>query len=90
MAQRQITNREAGQALNGQAVLVTLDGTDSAYLSEFEKGDSCRHEQSGIYGHIHRVDYEGNSFLVNPLQPNLAFGIYGYLPASATVTVFTT
>ena len=83
-----VTNREASQALNGQAVLVTLDATDSAHLSEFDKGDRCRHEQSGIYGLIHRVDYEGNSFSVNPLQPNLAFGVYGYLPVSATVTVF--
>lgn len=89
MAQQAVTNREASQALNGQAVIVTLDGTDSAYLSGFSKGNRCRHEQSGVYGLIHRVDYEGTSFSVNPLQPNLAFGIYGYLPVSATVTVFT-
>jgi hypothetical protein len=89
MAQITTTNREASQALNGQAVIVTLDGTDSANLSSFDKGDRCRHEQSGIYGLIHKVDYEGTSFSVNPLQPNLAFGIYGYLPVSATVTVFT-
>lgn len=85
----QVTNTKASQALHGQAVLVTLSGAESSNLVDFAKGDSCRHEQSGIYGLIHRVDYEGNSFSVNPLQPNLDFGIYGYLPESATVTIFT-
>ncbi len=85
----QITNRLASQALRGQGVLVTLDATDSAQLVNFEQGMLCTHDQSGRTGTIDRVDYPGHSFLVSPIQPNTEFGIYGYLAASATVTVNT-
>lgn len=85
----QITNRKASQSLKGQAVTVTLDATDSAQLENFSEGMLCTHDQSGRTGTIHRVDYFGHSFLVNPIQPDKEFGIYGYLAASATVTVDT-
>lgn len=85
----QITNRKASQSLQGQAVTVTLDATDSAQLENFSEGMLCTHDQSGRTGTIHRVDYFGHSFLVNPIQPDKEFGIYGYLAESATVTVDT-
>jgi len=85
----QITNRKASQALRGQAVLVTLDATDSAQLVNFNQGMICTHDSTGKTGTINRVDYKGNSFSVNPIQPDKDFGIYGYLAVSDTVTVST-
>lgn len=85
----QVTNRKASQALRGQAVLVTLDSTESAELENFTKGMLCTHDQSNITGTIHSVDYPGHSFKVAPIQPNTDFGIYGYLAVGATVTVNT-
>lgn len=90
MAEIQVTNRKASQALRGQAVLVTLDSTDQAELANFSEGMLCTHDQSGRTGTINRVDYYGTSFSVNPVQPDREFGIYGYLPVDATVTVTTT
>lgn len=85
----QVTNRIASQALRGQGVKVTLDSTDAAQLANFTQGLVCTHDQSGKTGTINRVDYDGNSFLVTPIQPDREFGIYGYLAAAATVTVAT-
>ena len=87
MATVQITNRKAAQSLKGTAVLVTLDGTDSAQLANFVEGDLVTADATGRTGTIHSVDYKGHSFLVNPIQPDREFGIYGYLAVSATVTV---
>lgn len=87
-----VTNRKASQSLPGTAVLVTLDSTDSAQLANFSKGMLCTNNSSGNTGTIYRVDYEGNSFLVNPIQPNTTFqssGTYGYLAVSETVIVST-
>lgn len=85
----QVTNQKASQALNGQAVLVTLDGTDAAQLANLSEGMVVTHDSSGKTGTINKVDYYGNSFSVNPIQPDRAFGVYGYLSASDTVTVTT-
>lgn len=85
----QVTQRKASQALMGQSVLVTLNGADSAELENFSEGMLCTHDQSGRTGTINRVDYYGNSFSVNPIQPDREFGIYGYLAVNATVTVDT-
>lgn len=85
----QVTNQKASQALKGQGVTVTLDSTDAAELENFSEGMVCTHDQSGRTGTINRVDYFGSSFTVNPIQPDREFGIYGYLAASATVTVNT-
>ena len=87
MATSQVTNRRAAQSLKGTAVLVTLDGTDSAQLANFAEGDLVTADATGRTGTIHSVDYKGHSFLVNPIQPDKEFGIYGYLAVSATVTV---
>lgn len=83
----QITNVKASQALRGQAVIVTLAGDQADELAGFSEGMLCTHDQSGATGTINRVDYKGTSFSVNPIQPDRIFGIYGYLPVNATVTV---
>lgn len=83
----QVYNIKASQALRGQGVLVTLSATDSAQLENFEKGMLCTHDQTGRKGTIHRVDYFGHSFSVNPIQPDREFGIYGYLAANQGITI---
>lgn len=83
------TNRKASQALRGEAVLVTLDGTDSANLDLLSEGQICFANTAGVYGTINRVDYYGNSFSVKPVQPNKEFGVYGYLAVNETVNVRT-
>lgn len=84
---QQVTNRKASQALNGQAVIVTLDETDAAYLDDFSEGMLCTHDSTQKTGTIHSVDTLGNSFKVSPIQLNRDFGLYGYLAVSDTVTV---
>lgn len=83
------SNRKASQALRGEAVLVTLDGTDSANLDLLSEGQVCFANTAGVYGTINRVDYYGNSFSVNPIQPDRSFGVYGYLPVNEIVNVRT-
>lgn len=85
----QVTNIKASQSLKGQAVLVTLSGSESAELANFSQGMLVTADATGRTGTIHRVDTYGHSFLVNPIQPDKEFGIYGYLAANATVTVDT-
>lgn len=87
MATAQVTNQKASQSLMGTSVLVTLDETDAAQLANFSQGDLVTNDGNNKTGLIHRVDYEGVSFLVNPIQPDKDFGQYGYLAASQTVTV---
>jgi hypothetical protein len=85
-------NRKASQSLRGQAVLVTLDGTDSANLDLLSEGQICLNNSSGVYGTINRVDYFGHSFSVNPIQPDRNFassGTYGYLAVNEIVNVRT-
>lgn len=89
MATQQVTNTKNSQALAGEAVLVTVSGADAAYLANFSEGDLVTADTSGKTGLISRVDYEGNSFKVSPIQPNMSFnsGVYGYLAANQTVTI---
>lgn len=87
MATAQVTNQKSSQSLMGTSVLVTLDSTDAAQLSNFSEGDLVTNDGNSKTGLINRVDYEGNSFSVNPIQPDRDFGIYGYLAAAQTVTV---
>lgn len=85
----QVTNRKASQSLKGTAVTVTLDETDSLQLENLSEGMLVTNDGNSKTGLIHRVDYYGNSFSVNPIQPDKDFGQYGYLAVSQTVTVTT-
>lgn len=87
MATAQVTNQKASQSLMGTSVLVTLDETDAAQLANFSKGNLVTNDGNSKTGLINRVDYPGNSFTVNPIQPDKDFGQYGYLAAAQTVTV---
>ncbi len=88
-----VTNQKASQSLMGQAVLVTLDGTDSAELENLSEGMICTNQSSSKRGTINRVDYYGNSFSINPIQPNKDFSslsTYGYLASGETISIATT
>lgn len=85
----QVTNRKASQSLIGTSVLVTLDGTDALQLPNFSEGMLVTNDGNSKTGTINRVDYPGNSFTVNPIQPDRDFGTYGYLAVSQTVTITT-
>lgn len=89
MSTYQITNRKASQALAGQGVIVTLNAADAGQLGNWEAGDLVTADTSGKTGTINRVDGEGNSFSVTPIQPDKSFdsGVYGYLAVGQTVTI---
>lgn len=87
MATSQVTNRKAAQSLMGTSVLVTLNSTDAAQLVNYSEGDLVTNDSNSKTGLINKVDYEGNSFSVNPIQPDRDFGVYGYLASGQTVTV---
>lgn len=89
MSTYQITTRKSSQALAGQAVIVTLNNADAGALSLFSEGNLATADTSGKTGLIERVDLEGSSFTVTPIQPNKTFdsGVYGYLANGQTVTI---
>lgn len=88
-----VTNIKASQALRGQAVLVTLTADEAQdFMGSFSAGMLCTVQSSGQTGTIRRVDYNGVSFLVDPIQPNTTFasageGVYGYLAVSEGIDV---
>ncbi len=79
-------NIKASQALPGQGVLVTVNPSAQPILADIDNRDAAT-SSTGQTGTVRRVDEEGNSFQVMPIQPNTCFGVYGYLPVGATVTV---
>lgn len=81
------TNQVASQALRGQNVVVSLDATESADLSQLEVGMECQEDAFSTIGYIYSIDLYGHSFEVAPAQPNLVFGGEGYLPATAIIDV---
>lgn len=89
MSTYQITTRKSSQALAGAAVIVTLNNADAGALSLFSEGNLATCDTSGKTGLIERVDFEGSSFTVTPIQPNKTFdsGVYGYLANGQTVTI---
>ncbi len=86
-----VTNRIASQSLRGQAVIVSLDGTDSiGNLGNFAVGMLCQNNSSSKTGTIHGIDVYGHSFRVEPIQPDRDFSsasTYGYLAVGETVIV---
>ena len=87
MAAVSFTNQVASQALRGQNVIVTLDASDSANLSQIQVGMECKEFSFSTLGYVSSVDYYGHSFEITPLQPDFVFGGEGYLPASASIEV---
>lgn len=89
MAVYSVINRKDSQALPGAAVLVTLNAADAGQLANWSEGDLCTATGSGNTGLISRVDYEGDSFTVMPIQPDKTFdsGVYGYLGTGETVQI---
>lgn len=88
MATIQVTNRKESQALRGEAVVVTLDATDSENLSSLSEGLACVNDTSNAAGTISRVDYFGSSFRISPDMPSENFATEsGYLADDETITI---
>lgn len=84
------TNQKASQSLRGSAVLVTLNSTDAGNLYKVTKGALCTNNSSGKTGTVGTINVYGNSFWVNPIQPDRDFASstpYGYLAVNETVIV---
>ena len=80
-----ITNRKSAQALDGQSVIVTLNGSDAdTYLSTLTVGQSCTATSSSKAGVIVSIDTMGVSFKVRPIMPNTRFD------SSSTPGIFAT
>lgn len=79
-------NIRASQALPGQSVRVTVNPSAIPAMQDIADEDAAS-SSTGQTGVVRMVDYYGNSFQVMPIQPNTCFGVYGYLPSGATVTV---
>lgn len=90
MATIVLTNQKASQSLRGQAVIVTLDDSDSAELENLEVGMVCENNSSSKTGTIQSIDLYGHSFKISPIQPDRDFATAdGYLAANETVNVTT-
>lgn len=92
MATTNYTNRKASQALKGQAVLVTLDSSDSANLYKVREGQLAINNSNAKVGKVAFVDVYGHSFKVSPVWPYGDFAsasVYGYLANGETVVVTT-
>lgn len=90
MATKSFVNQKASQSLRGEAVLVTVLGSDLDDLQLISKGMLATNSSSSKTGTVGMVDYFGSSFQVIPIQPDRTFessGTYGYLAASETVIV---
>jgi hypothetical protein len=90
-----VTNQTAFQALKGQDVVVTLNGTDAnAVLPTLVTGRKAGVVSTGYIGYVSEVDTYGNTFRVKPITPDAYFSSGntatsgGYLNASETVTLF--
>jgi hypothetical protein len=87
------TNQTKSQALRGQGVLVTLNGSDAANLYLVREGQLATVSSNNKTGTIGRVDVYGNTFIVDPIQPDRSFdsapAIYGYLNSAETIIVNT-
>jgi hypothetical protein len=84
------TNRTAAQALRGEGVRVTLDSTETTTkLPNITLGQKATVGSTSKVGYVASIDSYGNSFLVNPANPDLRFDstASGYLSASEVITL---
>jgi len=85
-----VTNTVAASALRGQGVKVTLSQAETVtYLGTIQEGQQCTISQSSNQGIVYSVDYDGNSFIVVPKQPNNRFdgATTGILSVNDTVSI---
>lgn len=85
-----VTNINASTALRGEGVNVTLSSTETVTkLPNVTVGQKATVSSTSKVGYVASVDYYGNSFIVNPANPDLRFDstASGYLSASETITL---
>lgn len=84
------TNRIGSTALRGEGVLVTLDSTEAVTkLPSITVGQKATVGSNSNVGYVASVDYYGNTFVVNPRNPDLRFDstTSGYLAVSEVITL---
>lgn len=84
------TNRVAAPALRGEGAKVTLDSTESTTkLPNITVGQKATVGSTSNVGYVASVDLLGNSFIVNPRNPDLRFDstASGYLSVSEVITL---
>ena len=75
MAEIVCTNQKASPAAKGQAITVTLNGSDSlSQLPQLTVGDACTIDSSTALGYVYSIDHYGHSFMVAPVRPEVTLG----------------
>lgn len=84
------TNTIAAPALRGEGAKVTLSSAESiSKLPNITVGQKATVGSTSKVGYVAFVDYFGNSFIVNPANPDLRFDstASGYLSVSEVITL---
>lgn len=84
------TNTIAASALRGQGAKVTLSAAETiSKLPNITVGQHASVGSTSNVGYVASVDYYGNSFVVNPRNPDLRFDstASGYLSTSEVITL---
>lgn len=81
----------ASQSLKGQSVIVYLNNGDQLNtLPSITVGQTCTNGSSSLTGLVASVDYKGNTFKIDPIQPDKTFASTstpGFLAAGETITI---
>jgi hypothetical protein len=86
----QVSNIYSYPANRGAAVRVTLSASEAVNkLPSIYNGEKATISSSGNFGYVCSVDIYGNSFQVNPRNPDLRFesNTPGYLNAGEIITL---
>ena len=86
-----VTNRKYSQALKGQNVIVTLNGSDATnYLADLTLGQKCTLGSSGKVGYISEIDLYGTTFKIVPANMGETMASTtpkGYLAVNETINI---
>lgn len=85
-----VTSQRASQSLDGEAIVVQLNASDSAKLSSMNIGQKGTLSSSSKIGYICSIDLYGHSFKMNPQSYNFdlaSSSTPGYLADGETITL---
>ncbi len=85
-----VTNQIASSALRGENPTVSLNASDAAnVLPTLTVGQKCTISSSGRIGYISEIPFQGNIFLVRPVDMGARFDSTSpsILAAAETITI---
>lgn len=85
-----VTNQTASSALRGENPTVTLNASDATnVLPTLTVGQKCTISSSSKVGYISEIPFNGNIFLVRPVDMGAKFDSTspGILAAAETITI---